>query len=153
MIRAGVRTTWGLAAVAMLVALAGCASTEAGFGLPTLSAATAAGILGGSSPSTVHGTLRTASNGCFLWAGEQGSAEDGAWIVWPDAASEDADVVVLSGAERVRDGDALTAVGAVVRLADLPDGAEQSSYFGSFGRFCAADERGVLVLTEVRAAE
>ena len=65
-----------------------------------------------------------------------------------DARQEGGEVVLLSG-ERGGDGDSLDVVGAIVRLADLPDGAADSSYFAGFGQFCGADERGVLVLTEV----
>lgn len=89
------------------------------------------------------------SNGCFTWRAPDETEADSASIVWPEDARQDGAEVVLGSGERVGDGDRLDAVGAIVRLSDLPDGATDSSYFASFGQFCGADERGVLVLTQV----
>lgn len=140
----------GTVLVLACAALTGCAgSSEAGFGLPTLSSADAAHALGGTHPATLHGKLRTDSNGFFLWAGTSGTPEDGAWIVWPDSAAQDAAGVVVDSSQRLRDGDAVTAVGAVAAFDDLPEAADHVSYFGSFGRFCGAPGRGILVLTRV----
>lgn len=141
----------GVFVAATMVLLSGCASDEGGFGLPTLDAqdAEAAIASGAAVARSVTGALEVEANGCFTWTGD--ADEDGTWIVWPADAEQDADVVVLGSGRRVADGDALDAVGAVVELDDLPDGTNPDSYFGSFGGFCDAAERGVLVLTEARA--
>jgi hypothetical protein len=137
-----------------VAALSGCASTEAGFGLPVLDAddAQAAIATGSAEPASQAGTLHVESNGCFTWmAASETDAGNGAWIVWPADARQDADVVVLGSGARVGEDDDLEVEGAVVALEDLPDGATPDSYFGSFGGFCDAGQRGVLVLTEALA--
>jgi hypothetical protein len=142
-----------VAALSMPMWLTACAnsSSEAGFGLPVLdSSDAAAAIDSGSMASGSHaGTLTVERNGCFTWHAGNEAEADSVWIVWPEGARQDGAVVVLSSGERVSGGDALEAVGAIVSLADLPDGATDSSYFASFGSFCHADQRGVLVMTEV----
>jgi hypothetical protein len=132
-----------------LVSLSGCASSEAGFGLPTLdaSAASAAIAEGDAEPGPVSGTLAVESNGCFTWSAGEGTERT--WVVWPDDARHDGDGVILGSGERIVAGAQLEGVGAVVELADLPDGGNSDSYFASFGTFCSADVTGVLVLTRV----
>ena len=140
-------------ALSALMWLTGCgsSSSQAGFGLLVLDSSDAgAAIASGSAASGSHaGTLTVESNGCFTWHATDEAEADSAWIVWPEGARQDGAEVVLGSGEHAADGDALDAVGAIVSLADLPDGATDSSYFASFGQFCGADERGVLVLTEV----
>ena len=141
-----------LVGVGALLMLGGCAGSEAGFGLPTLDDQDAGSAIGasGSAAQPRSGHLLVESNGCFTWRADNATRpEDGAWIVWPADARQDADVVVLGSGERIADGAALDAVGASVDLGDLPEGANADSYFGSFGGFCDAAERGVLVLTSV----
>ena len=109
-----------------VAALCGCASTEAGFGLPVLDAddAQAAIASGAAEPASLAGTLHVESNGCFTWTAASGADDgDGAWIVWPAEARQDGDVVVLGSGARVGENDDLEVVGAVVTLDDLPDGA------------------------------
>lgn len=130
--------------------MSGCASsssTEGGFGLPRLPGGEAASIA--AEAERIEGALRVGPNGCFLFAvpGDSASPAHGTWIVWPDTAEGDGAEVVLADGTRLADGDELTVAGEVVELAALPDGASSESYFGSFGRFCGADERRVLVLT------
>ena len=146
--RAGAAVVVGIA----LAALCGCASDEAGFGLPVLDAddAQAAIASGAAEQASLAGTLRVESNGCFTWSDASGAEDlDGAWIVWPAEARQDGDAVVLGSGARVGENDDIDVVGAAVELDDLPDGANHDSYFGSFGGFCDAGEHGVLVLTEV----
>ena len=140
-----------LLAVAGLATLNGCApapsSAEGGFGLPRLPAAEAAGIA--TDAERLEGALQVGPNGCFLFAvpGDSAAPAHGTWIVWPETAEQDGAAVVLADGTRLGDGDALTGAGEVVGFEMLPDGVSDSSYFGSFGRFCGADERRVLVLT------
>ena len=137
--------------------LVGCGGTsgpdEGGFGLGSLTAEDGRSAFAGAgvTPEPLRGTLRVRDDGCFTWSGESG---DGAWIVWPDAAHSDRDDggrVVLDGGEVVSDGSALSAKGALIALDDLPDGGNPDSYFGSYGGFCGADSKGVMLLTAVAA--
>jgi hypothetical protein len=132
-----------------LAFLSGCASSEVGFGLPTLdaSAASAAIADGDAEPRPVSGTLAVESNGCFTWSTGEGA--DRLWVVWPDDARQDGDGVILGSGERIVAGSELEGLGANVELADLPGGGNSDSYFASFGTFCSADATGVLVLTQV----
>ena len=59
--------------------------------------------------------------------------------------------MLLGSRERVGDGDQLSVNASTVLLDELPSGDDPDSYFGSFGQFCGADQRGVLLVTEVRA--
>ncbi len=136
--------------LAAAIGMSGCSSTssEAGFGLPTLSPGDAAEVLADArtEPIELTGTLVVEPNGCFAVAG---LAADAAWIVWPDTARQRGDVVRLASGVELGAGSSLTASGALVDLADLPGGARSSSYFGSFGRFCHADERRIAVFAAV----
>ena len=140
---------------AVLISLTGCSSSEAGFGLPVLDDAQAESVLAGADADVepTSGNLAVESNGCFTWrSGSDDAAHaDRAWIVWPDDARQDGAEVVLGSGARIGEGAALDVVGAVVALADLPDGNTDDSYFGSFGGFCGADERGVLVVRDIEA--
>jgi len=136
----------------LLTGCSGATDDEGGFGLPVLStdAAHEALTAAGMESAALHGVLSVQQDGCFTWAGA-GEA-DGAWIVWPESAQadpEDGARVRLDGGAAVGDGSSLTARAGLVSLDDLPDGANPDGYFGSFGGFCGADERGVLVLLDV----
>mgnify|MGYP000067792670 CR=1 FL=1 len=118
----------------------------AGFGVPrqtTIDEVTAERL-------PLSGTIEIAGDGCLYLAMDGGARP---WIVWPPGAAQGADggVVTASG-EALGDGDAVLGVGAVVTLADLPDGADPDSYFGAFGGFCDADAAGVVVLDQVSRA-
>ena len=134
------------------ISLAGCSSDLAGFGLPRLSANDAASVfdVGGRTAALVTGALNVESNGCFTWESDDADS-DGSWIVWPEDAAQDGGEVILGSRERVGDGDELRVNAGTVLLDEMPSGDDPDSYFGSFGRFCGADERRVLLLTEVRA--
>jgi len=147
----GPRTRRGLAAVAAAAAaavlvLAGCAGagdeTLAGFGLPVQPEE---GVPGPRRP--VSGVLRVEHNGCFTLEDAGGARR---WLVWPRDARHDDDHVVLGDGTAVGDGAVLVGEGARVDAAALPD-FTSDGYYGSFGRFCGADELGVVVLDEVRA--
>lgn len=142
---------------ALAIMLSGCGGTvsdQGGFGLPSLDAAEREEVrsVAGAEAMHLEGSLGLLSNGCFVWSGDDEA--DGAWLVWPDAAQPDprtGDRVVLpDGSTAVKDAP-LTATGSLVALSDLPGGSVDS-YFGSFGTFCGADERGVLMLDEVALA-
>ncbi len=142
--------TFIVALFALALSFTGCATadtgTEAGFGLPRMTAQDVADAI--TVPAADRaGALDVASNGCFHWS--SADDDDGAWIVWPEDAEQDADVVVLGSGERIGADSALTGRGRIVELADLPAGGDPDSYFGSFGRFCGADSAGVLVLEDV----
>lgn len=141
----------------MTAGLAGCfglgsgSGSEAGFGLPTLDEGDASTTIAAAAARAepIAGRLVVERNGCFTWRSTDGDqAADGAWIVWPEGSRQVGDEVVLESGVRVLYGDLIEAVGAVVALDDLPDGGGEDSYFGSFGLFCDAPDRGVVVLTE-----
>jgi len=138
-----------LAAAALVASLGACADDEAGLGLPTLSPDEADALVG-TSVENATGALHVESNGCFSWrAGDAAADADAPWIVWPEGFEQDDDGVLLAGGGRAAEGTAMTVSGVLVLLDALPDGATPDSYLGSFGRFCHADERGVIVLTDV----
>lgn len=151
----GRRSSLAAAAIAVLtLPIAGCGSdigTQAGFGLAELSPDDIEQVLdaAGTEATSMSGELVVRRNGCFAWSGE--GQEDGAWIVWPDSAGldeGDGSRVVLPGGEVVTDGSAVVVTAAAVGLDQLPGGANPDSYFGSFGRYCEADARGVLVVVD-----
>jgi hypothetical protein len=139
--------------IASMIALCGCAGglddSEGGFGLGTLDADSADAALAsaGVDPVNRSGALSVASNGCFMWSSDDDA--DGAWLVWPAEARQSDDGVILGDGEQVGDGDRLEAIGSLVALSDLPDGGNPDSYFGAYGGFCGAGERGVLVIVGV----
>lgn len=143
----------GTSLAILLLGLVGCSGTEseAGFGLPTLSHTEMQNVTSapGSTLTTSLGTLRVESNGCFTF--EESDAANGrrAWIVWPDTAHQDGSAVVLGSGARLGQGDRLSGHAMHVGLSELPDGSNESSYFGSFGRFCDADANGVVLFTDV----
>ncbi len=86
-------------------------------------------------------------NGCLdLDLGDQGLR----WIVWPDTTTDKNDgATVVVGDRSVSDGDVLTGTGALVNASVLPGWEDaEGSYFGGFGRYCGADEMGIVVLDE-----
>lgn len=147
------RTSYALALLPLALPIIACGAddTLGGFGLPQLDAADRAEVLtdAGASTGPVEGTLSILDDGCHTFSGT--GPADGAWIVWPSGtAPVDGDkgqVRLVDGTTAV-DGSALVGAGAVVTLADLPGGENQDSYFASFGTFCGADQRGVLVLED-----
>lgn len=140
-----------IVAVSVLTGCATSGADEAGYGLGSLAAQDAHAALdrAGVTAEELRGTLLVRPDGCFTWSGDEG---DGAWIVWPDSAVPDPDDggrVVLPGGPVVSDGSTLSGQGSLVTLADLPEGDNPDSYFGSYGGFCDADTRGVILLTDV----
>lgn len=139
--------------VVLLSGLVGCSASdsEAGFGLPTLGADQLQSVraAAGSTPQERVGTLTVESNGCFTFEDSEHSTDPRVWIVWPDTAHQDGDVVVLESGRRLAQGDSLSASAEYLDLADLPAAGDKTSYLGSFGRFCGADTTGVVVFTDV----
>lgn len=133
-----------LAASAALAACAADASTEVGFGLPTQPPDEPV-----EGPrEELRGRLHVEDDGCFTW--DTGGATR-PWIVWPAGGEHAGDRVVLPDGTSVGDGDALVATGARVAPDALPDYRDGGdSYFSAFGGFCGVEDRGVVVLDEVR---
>lgn len=136
--------------MALVGALAACSGDDpdealAGYGLPTQSA----GATTTAPRTTIEGVLRVASNGCFDLELPDGREP---WVIWPDGAAQD-DVHVLLGNDSWTDGDALVGVGAVVPADALEDWSSTDGYIHSFGDFCEAGERGVVVLDTVASAD
>ncbi|MDN4489876.1 hypothetical protein QQX13_03430 [Demequina sp. SYSU T00068] len=138
-----------LGAIALL-AVAGCGAggdAEAGFGVPRQNQIDEVT----SDREPVNGVIDVAGDGCMNLELPTGETR---WIVWPpDAEQGDSGDVVLSGGQEFGDGDAITGVGALVSLGELPDGSNADSYFSSFGAFCDADEAGVAVLDWLEHAD
>jgi len=131
-----------LAALALLPAA--CSGNEAGFGLPTEPADETLAA----ARTDLSGTLHVESDGCFTWQGEDGLHR---WVVWPRGAGQD-----MSDGARVRvggrllgEGDEVAGSGTLAEASVLPGWSDENSYFGSFGRFCDADVRGIVVFHEV----
>lgn len=145
----------GTSLAVLLLGLVGCSGTEAeaGFGLPTLSHTEmqSAASAPGSTFTSSFGTLRVESNGCFTFEDSDEANGRRAWIVWPDTAHQDGSAVVLGSGVRLGQGDSLSGHATHVHLSDLPDGSNESSYFGSFGRFCDAGANGVVLFTDVHS--
>lgn len=142
---------WGTAtglAVATMVAVAGCDDGKVGGPIPVQPLPSA--IPG--ERSTVTGTIAIEDDGCIdLDLGDHGRR----WIVWPydvlvDGAGPLTAVAVQVGGHDLVDGDRISGTGALLDAADLPDWGDAGSDLGSLGRDCAAADRGVVVLDEVR---
>ncbi|MGW8483767.1 hypothetical protein ACWGJP_11555 [Microbacterium sp. NPDC055903] len=146
--------SWSVLGMLLLTGCVGQGADEGGFGLPELDAHDAAEVFvdAGVEPVPVAGGIVTLDNGCHTWSG-QGSA-DGAWVVWPSDVGLDPEAggaAVLADGTVVDEETVLSGAGALIELEQLPGGGNPDSYFSSFGSFCDAGERGVLVLAEVSA--
>ena len=128
-------------AAALLLAGCGDAGDEGGFGVPRQPAD--APLPG--ARTEIRGTVQVESNGCLNL--DTGSGEP-RWIVWPAGQEDDQGQPVLDG-RVVADGDELTGTGAVVSADVLPDWSDPNGYFGSYGAFCAAGRKGIVVLDDV----
>ena len=135
-----------LAAVLMCALLAGCSSSEVGFGTPVQPSP-------GAFPGhreTITGAVEVQGNGCIdLDLGAQGRR----WIVWPEGTTtggDGADIIVDDHA--VTGADTLTGTGALATASVLPGWESEDSYFGGFGRFCSADDLGIVVFDDVAVA-
>ncbi|WP_062464389.1 hypothetical protein [Demequina soli] len=127
--------------------LAGCAGgdeTQAGY----LASQGGIGAIPGARVE-FHGTVTALANGCLMLARDNGTQP---WIVWPpgtmpgSGGSADVDGVLFA------DGDAVTAIGTVAVLADLPGGGHDDTYYGLLGHYCDGDAAGVAVLDSIRHA-
>jgi hypothetical protein len=124
-------------------AAAACSGAQVGFGVPRQPSPSAfAGAR-----QDVAGVVAIRANGCVdLDLDDLGLR----WIVWPDAtttANDGADIVVRDHV--VASGDTMTGTGTLADASVLPGWQDaQGSYFGSFGRFCKADELGVVILDD-----
>ncbi|MBD3941196.1 hypothetical protein IF188_05720 [Microbacterium sp. NEAU-LLC] len=145
-------STLALTAAAVIVGICGCSvSTESGFGLPTLAAEARHLVLEASdrSPVPLDGDLRIEPSGCMTFDDGSRDEDTHAWIIWPDTAHQDGESVVLDSGSTLTQGDHIEGAGAYIDLGALPDAADSSSYFASFGRYCGAAARGVVLMTEV----
>lgn len=150
---------WSAGASAVLLtaalgALSACSEPagDADRGLPTLTHAIIQHVLttSGAEVAELSGTLVIEPHGCLTWRSVDAEHHtNGSWIVWPDAASLDADVVLLPSGRHVGQGSRLDVAGAYVTLDQLPGGEDETSYLGEYGRACGADERGVLLILDV----
>lgn len=126
------------------VLLAGC-SAMGGFGLPS--------VPPGSIPGpreVLVGTLHVEDNGCFTWSGP---GSERRWVVWPRNAEQDDVFVLLGDGTAVTDGDTLTGTGIRADADVLPAWDNRDSQIGAHGRFCDADDRGIVVFDEVARAD
>jgi hypothetical protein len=130
-------------AVTAALLLAGCgdAGAEGGFGVPRQPAD--APLPG--ARTEIRGTVQVESNGCLTLDTGSGAPR---WIVWPAAQEADQGQPVLDG-RVVADGDELTGTGTVASADVLPDSSDPNGYFGSYGAFCAAEQKGIVVLDDV----
>ncbi|RPF26904.1 hypothetical protein [Georgenia muralis] len=141
----------GLTAAAVL---AGCtdATDDAlgGFGLPVVDPDDVPG-----EREQLTGVVHVERDGCFTWTGDgdgdgDSETDERRWVVWPRGAEQDGDRVRLEDGDEITDGDTLTGTGLRADAAALPDWELTDSYFRAFGTFCGADERGIVVLDDVR---
>lgn len=112
-----------------------------GFGLPS--------VRPGSIPGPrelLVGSLHVEENGCFTWTG---TGSERRWVVWPRTAEQDDDLVRLGDGTAVTDGDEISGQGFRADAAVLPGWDDRDSYFGAYGRFCEADDRGIVVFDDV----
>lgn len=137
-----------------MTALTGCADegAVAGRGLPTLTHPVIEHVLTvtDADVTPLSGTLVIEPHGCLTWRSVDAETQEmnGSWIVWPDAAELDADVVLLPSGRHVGQGSRLDVTGAYLALEELPGGDDETSYLGEYGRVCGADERGVLLILD-----
>ncbi len=132
-----------LLAAAVCAAAAGCSDAQVGLGIPRQPSPSA---FAGPRQDVV-GVVAVQADGCVdLDLGDRGLR----WVVWPDStttANDGADVVVRDHV--VASGDTVTGTGTLAGAGVLPGWQDaQGSYFGSFGRFCKADEVGVVILDD-----
>ncbi|MGO1316055.1 MAG: hypothetical protein ACTMIR_03330 [Cellulomonadaceae bacterium] len=121
--------------------LSACSSEEVGFGAPAQPSTGAYGGLRGA----LTGSVVVQSNGCVdLDLGVEGLR----WIVWPSTAEVDEGQPLFDG-RPVAGGVVLAGLGALAEADVLPGWSEDDSYFGSFGRYCAADVHGVVIFDSV----
>ena len=146
------RTFLPLAVLVVVHCLAACSSsdTTVGYDLPRLRDVTGLDI----ATSPLQGVVHVTERGCFTLdvvpsAGQV--PEEGLWIVWPDEAVHDDKTVRLPGDLDFTEGSPLDGDGTVLTLDDLPEGSNENSRIGSYGRFCGADESRVVVLQHVRS--
>lgn len=141
------RVPWLSAAAVLLLAACGTDDPDqgmAGFGLPTVAPDDIDG------PRTeLAGTLHVERDGCFTWSGDDDVSER-RWAVWPASASHDGDHVALGDGSTVTEGDAVVGTGVRAEASSLPEWDERDSYFHSFGTFCGAAERGIVVFDDVQ---
>ena len=126
-------------------ALAACTAEDNsdGFGVPTVSFEDAVDA----AAEPLEGTVTVRANGCFDLELQDGELR---WIVWPEGTrlGDDGDQLVVRDVP-VRDGDAVSGMGALAGAEALPGWENPDSYFKSFGTFCGAQEYGIVVLDQV----
>ena len=137
------------AALVAVFCLAACTSsdTSVGFGLPHLSDVATLDV----TTSPLEGVVHVTERGCFTLdvVAPADHATNGLWILWPDDALQDDETVHLPDGVNLTEGSHISGDGMLTTLNDLPDGANENSKIGSFGRFCGADTSDVIVLQHV----
>jgi hypothetical protein len=140
------------AALTATFCLTACTSSDAsvGFALPHLSDVAALDV----TASPVEGVVHVTERGCFTLdlVAPADQAADGLWIFWPDDTVQDDKTVHLPDDVSFTEGSHVSGDGMVITLNDLPDGADENTKIGSFGRFCEADASGVIVLQRITGA-
>ena len=139
----------GLTAMAVLAACTDATDdAQGGFGLPVVDPDDVPG-----EREQLTGVMHVEVDGCFTWTGDgDGDADGRRWVVWPRGAEHDGDRVRLADGGEITEGDVITGTGLRTDAAVLPDWELADSYFRAFGTFCGADERGVVVLDDVRTS-
>jgi len=164
------RTSVALALAAVLtLAVSGCGSTEAaaqgvdsnpaadsqgGAGLPMLRS----GEQVEGAAIAFEGTVAVSSDGCMRVLVSSPEGDQAArWAVWPAGSelyapdtSDPSSARV--GGETFSDQDRVSGTAQLVTLADLPDGDRPGAYFEGRGRYCDAQESGVIVISEIAKA-
>ena len=146
------RTFLPLAVLVVVHCLAACSSsdTTVGYDLPRLRDVTGLDI----ATSPLQGVVHVTERGCFTLdvVTPADRAADGLWILWPDDAVQDDETVHLPGDVDLTEGSHLSGDATILPLADLPNGSDENTRIGGFGRFCGADTSGVVVLQRITGA-
>lgn len=138
------RGTWAFTA---LILIAGCSEPYVFADIPPVQPSPSAFP---GQRETITGVVEMSDNGCVtLDLGERGLR----WIIWPGpekvGTSDDGDLYL--GDHPITDGDVLTGTGTLADAAVLPgwEDDDKGAYFGLLGRFCDADDLGIVVFDEV----
>ncbi|MGC3994705.1 MAG: hypothetical protein QM779_11430 [Propionicimonas sp.] len=89
--------------------------------------------------TTVSGVVVNLDNGCIVLATDVNPGQ--LWVVWPPGATyhaldEHTNEIRLADGTQVQDGARIEIVGQLITRADLPDGGNSDSMWGSHAGFC-----------------
>ena len=140
------RRTLAVLGLGALVLAGGCSDPADGFGIPVQPAA---GTWGGER-ELLTGSIVTRENGCFfLDLGD----DDVRWIIWPAGTQTDTHGRPEVAGHGVRGGDPVSGQGVLADATTLSGWSDDQSQFGSFGRFCSAEDSGIVVLDSIENAD